>query len=239
MINTQAFVISKVKYGDSGLIVKCFTRELGIRSYLLKGILSSKKGKLKAAYFQYLTLIEITVSDRTSGSLGYIKEVKLIDSFYHTQTDFTKQTLILFLAELLNTSLQEEAPNIPLFSYLTEALKRLDESKIVTDFHLVFALGLTRFLGFYPDTSNMDRPFFDLQEAIFTSQQPSQSFLAGDELADFKKLLGTNFDATSALKLTNTRRRVLLNTVIRYFELHLYGFRKPKSLAVLNEVFQR
>ncbi len=51
---TKAIVLSAIKYGDSDLIVKCYT-QLGLKSYMLKGILKSKKGKLKVAYFQPLT----------------------------------------------------------------------------------------------------------------------------------------------------------------------------------------
>ena len=42
-VTTKAIVISAIKYSDTSLIVKLYTKEIGLVSYLLKGILKSKK----------------------------------------------------------------------------------------------------------------------------------------------------------------------------------------------------
>ena len=47
IVSTKAIVISALKYGDTSLIVKCLTESAGMRSYLLKGVRKSKKGKIK------------------------------------------------------------------------------------------------------------------------------------------------------------------------------------------------
>ena len=68
LIKTKAIVLSFLKYGDTSLIVRCFTLEDGLKSYLLKGVLSAKKGKIKAAYFQPLTQLnieQITTTNQT------------------------------------------------------------------------------------------------------------------------------------------------------------------------------
>ena len=64
-VTTKAIVFSAIKYGDTSLIVKAFTASDGIKSYLLRGVLTSKKGKLKTAYFQPLTQLEIVANHRT------------------------------------------------------------------------------------------------------------------------------------------------------------------------------
>ena len=46
-VTTKAIVLSSLKYGDSSLIVKAFTATDGLKSYLLKGVLTSKKGKFR------------------------------------------------------------------------------------------------------------------------------------------------------------------------------------------------
>ena len=45
MIRTKAIVLSHLKFRDTSLIVRCYTLE-GVRSYLLKGVLSQKKKAL-------------------------------------------------------------------------------------------------------------------------------------------------------------------------------------------------
>ena len=39
IISTQAIVISSIKYGESSLISKLYTIDLGLTSYVMKGIL--------------------------------------------------------------------------------------------------------------------------------------------------------------------------------------------------------
>ena len=52
VVSTKAIVISKIKYNDNDLIVKCYSASCGVKSYVIKNALKSKKGKLKPAYFQ-------------------------------------------------------------------------------------------------------------------------------------------------------------------------------------------
>lgn len=236
-VTTKAIVFSALKYGDTSLIVKAFTASDGIKSYLLKGVLSAKKGKLKAAYFQPLTQLEIVVNHKNKGTLESIREAKV---FYHYQTlyaNMAKNAMTLFLAELLVNSIREEEKNEDLFNFLEASLQWLDMHKDVANFHLYFMLSLSRFLGFYPDVYQIDNPYFDLLEGEFIAAESLNPIVKGRNIYYFKTLLGINFDAIHTIKMKKSDRQELLKSLILYFELHLQGFRKPKSLAVLNEVF--
>ena len=70
---TKAIVFSAIKYQDTSLIVSCFTKELGVKSYLLKGVYRSKKSSIKPALFQVLSLLEITTNHKKDASLNFIK----------------------------------------------------------------------------------------------------------------------------------------------------------------------
>ncbi|WP_431111606.1 DNA repair protein RecO, partial [Winogradskyella poriferorum] len=76
-ITTKAIVLSSLKYGDTSLIVRAFTESDGVKSYLLKGVLASKKGKLKPAYFLPLMQLELVAVHKNKGTLETIKEVKV------------------------------------------------------------------------------------------------------------------------------------------------------------------
>jgi DNA repair protein RecO (recombination protein O) len=237
LVTTKAIVFSAIKYGDTSLIVKAFTASDGIKSYLLRGVLSSKKGKLKTAYFQPLTQLEIVANHRNKGTLETLREAKV---YYHYQSlyaDMAKNAMTLFLAELLVNSIREEERNEELFEFLEASLQWLDIHKDVANFHLYFMLSITKFLGFYPDVYQIDKPYFDLLEGEFVSVESLNPMLRGENIYYFKTFLGINFDAIHIVKMKKTNRQELLKSLILYFELHLQGFRKPKSLAVLNEVF--
>jgi DNA repair protein RecO (recombination protein O) len=50
-------------------------------------------------------------------------------------------------------------------------------------------------------------------------------------------LLGMNFDELHTIKMSSKQRQSFLTMLLLYFELHLGSFKKPKSLQVLNQVF--
>ena len=236
-ITTKAIVFSSLKYGDTSLIVRAFTASDGLKTYLLKGVMGSKKGKLKPAYFLPLMQLEIVANHKNKGTLESIREVKVAIPYKTLHTDIVKNSIVLFLAEMLGSSIHEEEQNQSLFNYLEYALLWLDKHPANSNFHLLFLLNLTKYLGFYPDTSFKNSPFFDLQEGSFC-QDPSLNPLIQNELLEnFKSFLGMDFEALQAIQLTKSNRRELLKMVILYFRLHVHGFREPKSLAVLNAVF--
>ncbi|WP_445386633.1 DNA repair protein RecO [Robiginitalea sp. IMCC44478] len=236
-LTTQAIVLSSLKYGDSHLIVKAFTAAYGLQTYMVKGVLKNRRGRLKAAYFQPLTQLELVCSRVKPGKMGYIKEAVVAFPYSSMHTDIYKSTVAFFLSEMLSQSIREEEENPALFTYLQNALQWLDHHHSIANFHIQFLLGLTRYLGFYPDNSNMEAPYFDLVEGAFLDTTPLNPAISGEALGFFKKFLGTNFDAIHTVKMSQKQRQALLKNLVDYFEVHLHGFRKPKSLAVLDEVF--
>jgi DNA repair protein RecO (recombination protein O) len=236
-IKTKAIVFSSLKYGDTSLIVRCFTLEDGLRSYLLKGILSAKKGKIKPAYFQPLTQLNIEANHNNKGSLNSIREVHIINPYKNIYTNIFKQTIVLFLSEILSSTIQEEEANEALFSFLETSFIWLDTNDKTSNFHLLFLLNLTKFLGFYPDTIKSSYPYFNLIDGNFTETTTEKEVVFGSDLVQFKKLLGTNFDGIESIKFNQQERQQVLQTILRYFELQLDGFRHPKSLKILETVF--
>jgi DNA repair protein RecO (recombination protein O) len=238
LVTTKAIVISTIKYGDTSVIAKCLTASDGIKSYLLRGILKSKKGKLKIAYFQPLMQLEIVANHKNKGSLEYIKEVKTVHPYTSIHTEISKSAIALFLSEILNYSIQEEEKNEALFEFIENALQWLDVHDQIANFHLVFLTHLTKYFGFYPETKYIHKEYFDLQEGQFFDQSTLNECITGENLTHFKQLLGIKFDEQNTLILSSTIRNEILAIFIQYFKLHLQGFRQPKSMEVLHEVFK-
>ena len=237
VITTKAIVLSSLKFGDSSLIVKCYTEEEGLKSYLIRGILKAKKGGLKVAYFQPLTQLIIVAKHNNKGSLNAIKEVQVSNPYQTIYKDIIKQSVVMFLSEFLSFSIKEEEKNKALFEYLENGLVWLDLHDKIANFHLLFLLNLTRFLGFYPDISEKDKLGFDLEEGNFSDLISHKDLIKGNNFYQFKKLLGINFDEIEMVSFNKNERQIVLKIIIRYFELHLDGFKKPKSLQILETVF--
>lgn len=237
LIKTNAIVLSKFKYRDNDLIVKCYTSQRGVVSYLVRGVLKNSKGGIKTAYFQPLSQLQIEEDFKATQTLQFIKEVKLKMVYKTLHSNIPKGSIVMFLSEVLSSVLKEEEHNVALYEYLETSLNWLDDETDFVNFHLLFLLKLTKHLGFFPDVSTMANPYFNLHTGAFELKPQNLYTVSGENLSILKQLLGINFDALKAVKLCSKQRQSFLTMLLFYFELHLGDFKKPKSLAVFNQVF--
>jgi DNA repair protein RecO (recombination protein O) len=234
-VKTKAIVLSSIKFQEKSLIVKCFTQSHGLKSYFVRDAFSGRKSNQKIAYFQPLTILEIEAVHKNKGTLENFKEIKISTPFQTIHTDIYKSTIVMFISEVLHHSIREEEKNESLFDFLEAALLWLDNHDEMANFHLILMLETTKYLGFYPDTSDMDMPFFEMIEGVFTPFHAISS-LSEHETNLFKKLIALRFD-TDQKNFHVIERQLVLKILIDYYTLHLDGFKKPKSLDVLKEVF--
>ncbi len=237
LVSTKAIVLSKIKYGDNDLIVKCYTQQKGVLNLIIRGVFKTKKGRAKVAYFQPLSQLNLIVVFYENRTLHGLKDVKMdvvYDTLHH---HVLKSAVVMFIAEVLSSAIKEEEANQALFSYIETALMWLDSQSEYANFHLLFLLNLSKYLGFYPDTEYVDFSFFSLTEGRFVQKPIGDCIKTDSNLNLLKTLLGTKFDALSGIKINAAQRKLFLNMMLRYYELHLSAFKAPKSLQVFNQVF--
>ena len=235
LTKTKAIVLSTIRFNDKSLIVKCFTQSDGIKSYFVRDAFSTKKNNHKIAYFQPLTILEIVATHKKNANLNYFKEIRTAVPFQSIHSDFIKSAVVMFLAEILNHAIREEEQNNDLFVFIETALIWFDQHPANSNFHIIFTIEISKFLGFYPDISQIKFPYFDITEGGFVPTQ-SASSLGLNETILLKKLLTLSFESTEKIFVVE-ERQWLLKILIDYFKLHLDGFQEPKSIAVLKEVF--
>ncbi len=234
---TNAIVLSKLKYRDNDLIVKCYTQEHGVISFLVRGVLKSKKSSAKTAYFQLLSQIQVVFNYTKTRSLYTLKEVKSNTIYTSLHSHILKSSVVMFLSEMLSITLQEEEKNEALYSFLETTLLWFDAEDEYANFHLLFLLKLTKYLGFFPDITNVDGSYFNLEDGSFQMKYFGKYSVSGENLILLKQLLGIKFDALHTVKINAQKRQSFLNMILLYFELHLGSFRTPKSLQIFNQVF--
>ncbi|MBC7440370.1 MAG: DNA repair protein RecO [Flavobacterium sp.] len=235
LVKTKAIVLSALKYQEKSLIVKCFTLSDGLKSYFVRDAFSLKKNNQKIAYFQPFTLLEIESVHKNKGTLEHFKEVKIAIPFQTIHTNLAKSTMVLFLSEILHHAIHEEEKNESLFTFLETALQWLDNHNEIANFHLILMLETTKFLGFYPDLSNLEMKHFEMTEGVFSPLHAISS-LSEHETNLFRKLVNLRFE--NEQKTFNViERQILLKILIDYYSFHLDGFKRPKSIDVLKEVF--
>ncbi len=236
MVKTKALVLSHLKYGDTSLIVRCFTEELGLQSYLLRGVLSSKKNK-KAAYFQPLSILDVVTKPNKNGGLSSIKEVSSSYTYHSVYQNIYKQAIVLFLSEVLSMTIKETEANTDLFAFIEASLIWLDTHDDSANFHLVFLAKLSRYLGIQPDFREDNGMFFDMIQGVMVSNPSKGKYLSGKQLEIMKVFFNASYLSIVEEGYSSQQRQLFLGLLIQYFDLHLDTFRKINSLDILKSVF--
>jgi DNA repair protein RecO (recombination protein O) len=239
---TRGIVFRQTKFSDTSLVVRLLTEESGLRSYIIKGA-RGPKAKIRASLFQPMTLLDIVVDQKERNELHYIREARVTYPYQSIHLDIRKSSILLFLNELLYKSIQEETVNTEIFQFIHEHLILLDQTtENPANFHLLFALHLTRNLGFFPHGSYLnEKTVFDLVEGQFVQSEPlpAENFITGKDCAWFSKLLGTSPGEFHTLQVPSAIRSELLEKILRYYRHHLPLTGEFKSHIVLHDVLQK
>lgn len=236
----QGLVLQSLRYGDSSLIVKVFTRNYGVRSYMVKGAFN-RNAKNKVALFQNLNLINYVEAGRPDGkTLGYLKDVQLSYVYQQLPMVMNKSAIVMYISELLSKTLVGQEQNTPLYDFVTQSLQWLDlVDAHYANFPLFFTLELTRYLGFYPKSDYQPNSSFDMMEGVFVHDLPIHPYYFDSEMAALLHgLMGLGVDEACALPLQVQQRRFLLDGLMVFMRLHAPVMKGFRSHEVLKAVMQ-
>ncbi len=216
----HAIYLNHLSYSDTSVILKVFSAEVGMCSFMIKG---AKKKKGLMANLQPFHLLEISTNYNPEKELNFAKQIRLYRPNRSITLDIRKSTVAIFLTELMYRSIQEKEPNEELYRFLETAVTLYDEQEFDKSFHLIFLLQLSRYLGFYPGLP--DRPskkYFNLREGVFEfPERLTPDNLSEEVSRDLLTLLGTKFDNSNGLLIPYQRRKHLLSALVKYYEVQL------------------
>ena len=210
---TKGIVLHTLKYNDTSIIVDMYT-ELSGRTSFLVPVPRSRKAAVKSILFQPLSFIEFEADYRPNATLYRVKRGEvffiLLPPFLMTRTSLQWH---FFLAEFLYRAIREEAENRPLFAYLQHSVIWLDECREgFANFHLVFLMRLSRFLGLYPNLEDYHTgDYFDLLNACFTSTRPQlhSSYINPEEAGRLRQLMRMNYETMHLFGMSRAERTSL------------------------------
>ena len=203
------------------------------------GLYGSKNSRFSKAHFFPLNVINIHYSFNVSKNLGFIKEAKSEVLFNSLHSSVQKSSVIVFLAEILNSVFKEELEvNQDLFDFLLNSLIWYDNVIECNNYHIKFLLELSKYIGFHPNIISENDPYLCLESGTTSKIKPSGGSINGEDLKLFKKLLGMKFEDLNTISISRESRTRILKKIINYYSLHLQMFKTPKSINVFAEVFK-
>lgn len=236
---TRAIMLHSIKYSESQLIVDFLTESMGRLSFLVR-LPKSSNGKMKRQYFQPLMLLDIEFDYRPSRKLQRLINIGVAYPFGSIPLSPVKISLSLFLAEFLLYATRCEQKNASLFGFIYQSLVWLDQaSGNISNFHLLFLVRLTYFLGLEPNLAEWTgKEYFDLMDGCFVSLVPSHShYLSIADSFHLVQIFRLRYNTMHLYPMSRQERNHCVEVIIEYYQLHIPGFPDMKSLPVLKTLF--
>jgi DNA repair protein RecO (recombination protein O) len=238
---TRGIVLRTVRYGDTSLIVNMFTELFGVQSYIVNGARSSKPKAAKGNLLQPGNILELVVYHNESRNLQRISEYKLAYIYTAINLNVVKNTVALYIIELLQKCLKQPEQQLDLYYFTENTLQLLDVSAlpVVANLPLYFTLKVGEQLGFRLNGRFSEyTPYLDLQEGTFSDLPPHHSDhldAYSSELTD-QLFQCTEVQHLAAITMNKDRRRKLLYAYLDFFRLHLPDFTEMHSPPILHEI---
>ncbi len=236
--SVKAIVLKSVNYAETSVIIKAYTNQFGLKSYIINGVRSAKS-KTRQSMVQALSLLNMEVYHHSNRTLNRVKEVNFDVLYTSIPFNIVKGSIILFLQEILLKCLKEEEANDALFNFLHDALLLFDRDiEKPENFHLSFLIELSSFLGFYPSGVFSNKlAYFNAAGGMFSAEASTDGNSLGPAEAEkFSRLISLPLNRSHEVGFSSESRKILLHFLLQYFEYHLHGFGKIKSHKILETV---
>ena len=236
---TKGIVLHRLKYSDSSIIANIYTEKFGKQAYIVYKS-KSKNSKTRTNLLQPFYILDMQVYHKETGNLQKIKEFSLDSHLNSIPFDIKKNTISLFLSEVLYKVLKENEPDELLFSFLENSISILDLSENgISNFHVLFLLKLCRFLGIEPENNYSEvKQVFDMKAGKFIMGRPAHPYFFSQKLSqNFASLFSISLNEASKLQINKQTTTELLYKMLEYYKIHLDNPKKINSLAIFKEVF--
>lgn len=238
-MQSKAIVLRTFRYNDESFIAHLLTEQSGCVAMMVR-ISRSRRAAVKHTLFQPLAVLNVEWEDKPRASLQRPRAAQALLPFSSLPYEPHKLAIGLFLADFLYHAVRSEPDTAAIFAYVSRSLEWLDTCTTgFANFHLVFLLRLTHFLGFMPNLEEAKAgDWFDLRASCFVPERPLHpDFLEPQDAALLPKLMRMRYDNMRFFRFSGEERTRLLHRINDYYRLHLPDFPELKSLDVLSNLF--
>jgi DNA repair protein RecO (recombination protein O) len=238
LFKSTGIVFRSSKYSESSLILDIFTREKGMRSFIVSGVRSAKT-KNKASLYRHLNILDLVAYDKDD-KLARIKECSIEYHYKNLSYDVVRSSIGLFILEVCKNAIREKEENLPLYDFIYDRLVLLDSDKSLNLglYTIKFMLELSEYIGFMPiNNFHSETTYFDLYNGKFIDNT-NEKYVASIEVSSAISMIDhMAMEELHILSYPKELRSQILDDMVIYFRLHIEQFRELKTLEVLRAIF--
>lgn len=232
-------MLGYIDYNDKYRIAKFFSEDFGSISVLWP----YTRGRSRKSTAMPISFSEVSLylSQISNSDLYYIDEVAILKARHNISMDTIKLDISMFIGEILRNILRNIIhKDIALYQYIKysfDILENINTSK--ANFHIVFLIGLSRYLGIYPNIyGEDDELYFSIEEACMLKNQIGLC-LSIEESSIFKKIVKINYRNMNLFRFSRNERNQVLDHIISYYRYHMPEIGTIKSLDYLRQNYSR
>ena len=214
MDNLEFIVLATTKVKEGALVVHTLSRDYGRRGFIVR-----PGKKAAAALFLPLNILEADVVENPRSDLWSLKGIHALDSLSGIRSNIHKNTMTLFLSEVLFRTIREGAVEDGLYEWCVGSILALNALEAdYANYHVRFLLEFAGALGFRPTFQDI-APFVQ------------------EHAMEMRQMLQGSFSESMLVQLTGPVRNSLCESILKYLEYHTDQPIRIKSLAVLRELY--
>jgi DNA repair protein RecO (recombination protein O) len=230
----NGFVIARIPYSETSLILRVFTLEQGLKAFLFQGA-KKKKGYLVAP----LSPLEFAYYQRNDSSLAKMTEASMFLQLDTVYSHPIKSGLLFFQNEVLKEILHEGVEDRNLFHFIQAELRWLEHATEFTNYPIFWLLEITRSQGFIPQIEEQNGLFLDMENGLITKNAPATGHIyrTGEEVNTLAHLIELTKEELLSTPISKAVREKLIHLLLEYFRFHFPHFGPLKSIEVLETVW--
>lgn len=239
LYKTRGLVLNTINYNDKYVLAQIFTESFGRVTYMVSKA-KGKNAKVPKSLFSPLAILDLEVEHQVNRDIQRIREARSDLYLYDIAGNMSKTSMAFFLSEFLTRVLKDADDSRLLFGFLEQSVRILEMTdNSIANYHLVFMLKLSHFMGFYPNLEEYrDNSLFDMINGEFVVWQPlHKHFLNIYDSKALSMLARITYENMHHFVFSRQDRINIINRILEYYRLHLYDFPALKSLDVLHELF--
>lgn len=148
LLKTQAVILRSHRWGDADRIVTFFSLQFG----KIRGVARGAR-RLKSRYSGVLEpfgVVDLTLFQRTSDSLGMISQIDLVSSFKAIREDLGVMTAAARMVRIVESITADRDPNHQMYWALVQSLEMLEPDADLPLTALLFQIHVLGHTGFKP-----------------------------------------------------------------------------------------